>query len=260
MWLDEAEINIGDSLTDKIGTAIDNTDFFAVVLSHHSVDSPWVQTELRVGIAKELAQRRVAVLPLLLERIEMPPFLRDKQYADFSTPEAVERNFPALLRSLGIDPAQATAPHPEPPLPSPSAQTPAAVRLQQFDDILILELDDRRSYKPDPAKTLYNLFLRLSALPSEEWRRIFEAERSFPRHSMWRKAWIDGQYIVVHCPLNELERFHARDLHDDLRSTNSKFRRYLQEQAQEELRDSHEARLEREQFAEIKKRLNLEGG
>lgn len=39
VWLDEAEINIGDSLTEKIGKAIESTDYVGVVLSHNSINS-----------------------------------------------------------------------------------------------------------------------------------------------------------------------------------------------------------------------------
>lgn len=77
VWLDEAEINVGDSLTQKIGEAIDRTDFVAAVLSHNSVGSEWVQRELRVALDKEFSGRRVVVLPILLEQVEIPPFLRE---------------------------------------------------------------------------------------------------------------------------------------------------------------------------------------
>jgi hypothetical protein len=48
--LDEAEITIGDSLPDKIGEAIEGTDYVAVVLSHNSINSEWVQRELQIAL------------------------------------------------------------------------------------------------------------------------------------------------------------------------------------------------------------------
>lgn len=85
VWLDEAEIRIGDSLTKRIGDAIGEMEYFAVVLSRHSVKSEWVQRELQVAMQRELKQRKVVVLPVLLETVEPPPFLRDKLYADFTS-------------------------------------------------------------------------------------------------------------------------------------------------------------------------------
>jgi hypothetical protein len=54
VWLDEAEINIGDSLTEKIGEAIESTDYVGVILSHNSISSEWVQRELQIALQKEI--------------------------------------------------------------------------------------------------------------------------------------------------------------------------------------------------------------
>jgi len=107
-------------------------DYFAVILSRHSVRSEWVQRELQVAMQRELQERKVVVLPLLLEAVEMPPFLRDKLYADFTTPENCDATFPKLLEALG---AKAHTP-PSNPLeavqPSGTAyQTPAAGTLDR---------------------------------------------------------------------------------------------------------------------------------
>ena len=39
VWIDEAEVRIGDSLIHKIGSAIDETDYVAAILSYNSVTS-----------------------------------------------------------------------------------------------------------------------------------------------------------------------------------------------------------------------------
>lgn len=69
-------------------------------------------------------------------------------------------------------------------------------KLTTFEDIKISEIDDSKSYKPDLTKLFYNIYFKLSASPSLEWQQIFEAERRFPRHTMWRDSWIEGEYIV----------------------------------------------------------------
>jgi hypothetical protein len=45
-WIDEAEINVGESLVDKVSRAIDEMDYFAVVLSPRSVGSAWYSKSL----------------------------------------------------------------------------------------------------------------------------------------------------------------------------------------------------------------------
>jgi hypothetical protein len=54
-----------------------------VVLSKASVASEWCKRELTAGLLRELEEKRVVVLPVLLESCEIPLFLRDKKYADF---------------------------------------------------------------------------------------------------------------------------------------------------------------------------------
>jgi hypothetical protein len=50
VWLDEAEINIGDSLSEKIGSAINEMSYFVIILSDHSISSQWVKRELQVAM------------------------------------------------------------------------------------------------------------------------------------------------------------------------------------------------------------------
>jgi hypothetical protein len=43
VWIDEAEIRIGDSLVEKIRDGLDQVDYVAAVISAASVGSPWVK-------------------------------------------------------------------------------------------------------------------------------------------------------------------------------------------------------------------------
>jgi len=99
-WLDEAELNIGDSLIDKISAAIDEMKYVAAVISRNSIASAWVQKELSLAMSKEIRGRRVTVLPLLIERCSLPATLRDKLYADFTSPETYDSEYNKLLRVL----------------------------------------------------------------------------------------------------------------------------------------------------------------
>jgi hypothetical protein len=102
VWLDEAEIRVGESLIGRIGTALDSVDFVAVVLSANSIKSEWVERELHVALNREFRERKVVVLPILLHKVVIPPFLRDKLYADFSNPDRFEEGFRLLLSALGV--------------------------------------------------------------------------------------------------------------------------------------------------------------
>lgn len=243
VWLDEAELNIGDSLLMRISAAIEDTDFVAVVLSHSSVQSSWVQSELQMAMTRELADSRVRVLPIVIEPCEIPIFLRDKLYADFSKPDDFDAPFARLLRALGVDRKLSDISLPLKPsiiaTPRPPKRAPAGDSLQDFVDIQIIGVDKERTYNPDPQKVLFNIYLTLSAYPSQEWVAIFDAERRFPRHTMWRKAWIEGNNAVVYCVPEELKQYHLRDLKEDVATSNTKYREHLQRIA---VRKAHEAR------------------
>jgi hypothetical protein len=101
-WIDEAEIKIGQSLTNVIGDAISKIDFFGIVLSRNSIDSEWVQRELQIALQREFTERRVVVLPLLISDVVIPPFLRDKLYADFRDTADFYDSLFLLLRALGM--------------------------------------------------------------------------------------------------------------------------------------------------------------
>lgn len=83
VWYDQWRLNVGDSLLEKIQEGIEKASWLVVVLSPHSVKSRWVKEELNLGLARQLAENSVFVLPVLYMDCQIPPFLREKVYADF---------------------------------------------------------------------------------------------------------------------------------------------------------------------------------
>lgn len=103
VWIDEAEIKVGDSLIEKIQQGIQNIDYVGIILSPNSVNSSWVQTELRFALTREISEKKVVVLPIYYQNCTIPPFLQDKLYADFRTDAQFDRGVNSLLSRL--DPA-----------------------------------------------------------------------------------------------------------------------------------------------------------
>ncbi|MCD6260752.1 MAG: TIR domain-containing protein [Thaumarchaeota archaeon] len=85
VWFDEWKIKVGDSIIDKINKGIVESDFLLVLLSKNSIKSKWVKEELNAAKMKEIAKRKVFILPVLLEDCEIPSLISDKRYADFRT-------------------------------------------------------------------------------------------------------------------------------------------------------------------------------
>src|SRR5215831_14962296 len=100
VWLDEAEMMIGDSLIEKIRQGIDEMEYLGVILSQNSVKSEWVKREVDVAINEEIEGKRVKVLPLVIEDCDLPGFLKGKLYADFRVPKRYGEELAKVLGRL----------------------------------------------------------------------------------------------------------------------------------------------------------------
>lgn len=102
IWLDEVEIEIGDNLVTKIEEGIMKSKYFGIILSPNSIDSPWVKRELEMALNKEEYIKRVIILPLLYEKCELPLYLLNRLYADFTSEENYEAAIDNLLCRIKI--------------------------------------------------------------------------------------------------------------------------------------------------------------
>jgi hypothetical protein len=101
IWIDEAEIQIGDSLVEKIREGLDQVDYVIAVLSSASISSEWVNRELDIATNREIDEKRVVVLPILFEDVELPGFLKGKFYGNFIDEHNYQNQLDLLLRKLG---------------------------------------------------------------------------------------------------------------------------------------------------------------
>lgn len=83
-WLDENDIKVGESITEKIEAALKGTRYFILVLSKKSVESIWVKREWESIFLREINQKKIILVPVLLEVCEIPSLLTNKKYANFS--------------------------------------------------------------------------------------------------------------------------------------------------------------------------------
>ncbi|WP_295793545.1 toll/interleukin-1 receptor domain-containing protein [Mucilaginibacter sp.] len=79
-WVDEDELNFGDSLVEKLELSIDDTSHFIVVLSESSINSEWVQREL----ARVLKSFQKKIIPIKYKKCEIPKELQHMLFADVS--------------------------------------------------------------------------------------------------------------------------------------------------------------------------------
>jgi len=104
LWLDEAELKVGESLLRKLAGAISSCEFLVAVISSTSVESPWVQIELDIAMTREVSGKRLVVLPVKIDTCQLPTYLLHKLYADFNSPLALEAELRKLLKALNSSP------------------------------------------------------------------------------------------------------------------------------------------------------------
>jgi hypothetical protein len=126
-----------------------------------------------------------------------------------------------------------------------------------FEPIRITGLDAEKTEQSPTASGLRLMYLRLSQEAPLEWEQLFESQRQFPRHSMWRKASVEGRYIVVDCVPEELQQYHLRDLKEDVGAVNGKYQDYLRRKTEDEKIEAEKQAAERQRIQNIESRLDF---
>ena len=85
VWMDRWELKVGDSITEKVESALTDSSAVIVIISKNSIESGWCRRELSAALVREIDEKRSILLPCRIDDCEMPLFLKDKLYADFIT-------------------------------------------------------------------------------------------------------------------------------------------------------------------------------
>lgn len=107
--MDEREVHVGDSIVDRLGALIDQSEFVCIVISKAALASEWVKKELEIALHNQLTGRGTKVLPVLIENCPLPPELRAIRQADFTAHKDTElyvQRFQDLLRAINKRPAK----------------------------------------------------------------------------------------------------------------------------------------------------------
>ncbi|POZ60386.1 hypothetical protein [Chromobacterium alticapitis] len=116
--------------------------------------------------------------------------------------------------------------------------------MQTFENIGVTGLSEDKSHNPDKQFLLFNMYLQLSRMPPCEWKDYFAESRLAPRAAVWRKAWVEGDCLVVYCQPEELQQ-EIEILKEDLAAANRQYRQLQQlrgqRRRQQEQMDQQEA-------------------
>lgn len=103
IWFDDFELKVGDSLIDKLSTAIEDARFIGLILSNAFLKSKWASNELKQALSREIREARSIILPIVIEKVPIPPFIEDKIYLDFSKDYySALSNLAGMLHNLNV--------------------------------------------------------------------------------------------------------------------------------------------------------------
>lgn len=261
VWIDEGELKVGDSLIERIATAIAEIDFFLALVSESSRESNWCRKELALAVTGELGREGVKVLPIRVDGAPMPESLLDVLYleldaanvADVATrvADAVPRHqaeaqtTKTKRQQSGRSPVRAGTTSAAPA----TSQTAVSDEVQPIQIVGIVEEGVGRPRNDGSAgSALYRIPLRLSRRPSEVWARHFvETWNRPPRYTTTHRpgiASVSGDTVILNgTTMAELERYHVETLRHVLERVNT-------DVAEHEQKERVRAELEAEQQRE----------
>jgi hypothetical protein len=83
VWLDEWEIETGDSIFNAINDGLDKSRYVALVISNAFLKSKWASEEVQTAFTRQVDRDEKVVLPLIFEKVELPQLLRNKLHLSF---------------------------------------------------------------------------------------------------------------------------------------------------------------------------------
>lgn len=85
VWFDKDQILPGDQYVDALERAIPCCQAVAIVISRNALASSWVRDEYQRALAlSNSSHQTLRLIPILLEVTELPGFLANREYVDFT--------------------------------------------------------------------------------------------------------------------------------------------------------------------------------
>lgn len=82
-WMATREIKPGDDWQLKVKENLQVCDYFFAIVSKSSNESQWTQWEFQMAIQNEINFNKPIVIPILMENVIIPNYLKHRQYVDF---------------------------------------------------------------------------------------------------------------------------------------------------------------------------------
>ena len=98
VWMDTKEMAAGQAIVEQVSKAIAKADLYVVALSPAALASKWVNHELNTALTLEISQGRPKVLPVVIEKADLPAAIQSRLYVDISS--TLDAGKPALRKAI----------------------------------------------------------------------------------------------------------------------------------------------------------------
>lgn len=98
VWMDTKELSAGQNLVEEISYAINNSDIYIIIISPSALDSNWVTHELNTALTLEINQGKPKVLPIIVEKTNIPISIKSRLYIDMS--DTLDSGKTSLLKAI----------------------------------------------------------------------------------------------------------------------------------------------------------------
>lgn len=127
---------------------------------------------------------------------------------------------------------------------------------QPSPEIRIAGLNTDKTRRTLGSYTEYQVYFELSGTPPMAWREIFG--REWKDLNPKQEAGIDGKFLVMHCPLQEVATTHLPALKKAVAATNVAYKQYAREQVTKQKQKADVWKEERKAVEDMARTLRFE--
>lgn len=105
VWKDSKDIPIGGNIPKGIYEGIKNSSHFCCIISKSSIQSAWVEEELSYAKMRQLNDRTLQIVPILIDSVSIPDFVSAYRCAHLENRDLSLKNpeFIMVLQAFGVN-------------------------------------------------------------------------------------------------------------------------------------------------------------
>ncbi len=105
---------------------------------------------------------------------------------------------------------------------------------------------------------MFDIYLNLSDFPAHAWTLIFDDHWKRETYHMKRAAWIEDNFIILHCIPEEVGEYHLEHLKSVVEKTNQEFANYVSERRRADAKRKEVEVKETERLNALKDKLKFD--